>query len=136
VARHARKYYLGLVTIWQKVGDLTLSEHGETILTNSDMKLLLKQSDEIIGAADERFRFTPGERRFLLGALKGEGLLLARGGRWPLKIEASPAEHRLATTNPRDLLEIRSEDARAHSASHDATGQRGTGNNHVVAVGR
>jgi conjugal transfer ATP-binding protein TraC len=105
VARRARKYYLGLVTIWQKVGDLTGSEHGETILTNSDMKLLLKQSEEIIDVADARFRFTPGERRFLLGALKGEGLLLARGGRWPIKIESSPAEHRLATTNPRDLLD-------------------------------
>src|SRR5438067_8818296 len=32
------------------------SEHGETILTNSDMKLLLKQSEEIIGAADARFQ--------------------------------------------------------------------------------
>jgi hypothetical protein len=105
VARRARKHYLGLVTIWQKVGDLSGSEHGDTILTNSEMKLLLKQSEEIIDVADARFRFTPGERRFLLGALKGEGLLLARGGRWPLKIEASPAEHRLVTTNPRDLVE-------------------------------
>jgi type IV secretory pathway VirB4 component len=106
VARRARKHYLGLITIWQKVGDLTGSEHGETILTNSEMKLLLKQSEEIIDVADGRFRFTPSERRFLLGALKGEGLLLARGGRWPLKIEASPAEHRLATTNPRELVDL------------------------------
>jgi hypothetical protein len=104
VARRARKHYLGLVTIWQKVGDLTGSEHGDTILTNSEMKLLLKQSEEIIDAADARFRFTPSERRFLLGALKGEGLLFARGGRWPIRIDASPAEHRLATTNPRELL--------------------------------
>jgi conjugal transfer ATP-binding protein TraC len=106
LARRARKYYLGLVTIWQKVGDLVGTEHGETVLTNSDMKLLLKQSDEIIEAADARFRFTPSERRFLLGALKGEGLLFARGGRWPIKIEASPAEHRLATTNPRELQDL------------------------------
>ena len=100
------KHYLGLVTIWQKVGDLTGSEHGDTILTNSEMKLLLKQSEEIIDAADARFRFTPGERRLLLGALKGEGCSSARGGRWPIKIEASPAEHRLATTNPRDLSSL------------------------------
>jgi hypothetical protein len=106
VARRARKHDLGLVTIWQKVADLTGSEHGETILTNSEMKLLLKQSEEIIDAADARFRFTPGERRFLLGALKGEGLLFARGGRWPITIQASPAEHRLATTNPRELQDM------------------------------
>jgi hypothetical protein len=59
VARRARKHYLGLVTIWQKVGDLTGSDHGETILTNSEMKLLLKQSEEIIDAADARFRSRP-----------------------------------------------------------------------------
>jgi hypothetical protein len=106
VARRARKHYLGLVTIWQRVGDLTGSEHGDTILTNSETKLLLKQSEEIIDAADARFRFTPSERRFLLGALKGEGLLFARGGRWPIRIEASPAEHRLATTNPRDMVDL------------------------------
>jgi hypothetical protein len=122
VVRRARKHYLGLVTIWQKVGDLTGSEHGETILNNSEMKLLLKQSEEIIDAADARFRFTPGERRLLLGALKGEGLLLARGGRWPIKIEASPAEHRLVTTNPRELVELA--EVRSNGTSFRANGSR------------
>ena len=122
VARRARKHYLGLVTIWQKVGDLTGTEHGDTILTNSEMKLLLKQSEEIIDAADARFRFTPGERRFLLGALKGEGLLLARGGRWPIKIEASAAEHRLATTNPRELVDLA--EVRSNGTSLRANGSR------------
>jgi len=66
----ARKRYLGLVTIWQKVGDLVESEDGETILGNSEMKLPLKQSEEIIDVADARFRFTPSKCRLLLGALK------------------------------------------------------------------
>ena len=135
LARRARKYYLGLVTIWQKVGDLTGSEHGETVLTNSDMKLLLKQSDEIIDAADARFRFTPSERRFLLGALKGEGLLFARGGRWPIKIEASPAEHRLATTNPRELLDLAGANAQALDAGI-TTSPRGEKNGRSALVGR
>ena len=95
--------------------------------------MLLKQSEEIIDVADARFRFTPSERRFLLGALKGEGLLLARGGRWPIKIEASPAEHRLATTNPRDLVDgapERSEDVyRAHASALTRAA------NHEVATG-
>jgi hypothetical protein len=132
VARRARKHYLGLITIWQKVGDLTATEHGETILTNSEMKLLLKQSEEIIDVADERFRFTPGERRFLLGALKGEGLLLARGGRWPLRIEASPAEHRLATTNPRDLVELAAQ-SRQDALPLTIEPQRVNGNTRAVA---
>jgi hypothetical protein len=113
VARRARKYYLGLVTITQKVSDLTGSEHGDTILTNAAMKLLLKQSEEIIDAADARFRFTASERQLLLGAAKGEGLLLAKGGRWPIKIESSPAENRLATTDPRELDRLAAEAAEA-----------------------
>jgi hypothetical protein len=106
MARRARKYYLGLVTITQKVGDLTGSEHGDTILTNAAMKLLLKQTAEIIDAADARFRFTWEERRWLLGASKGEGLLLAGGQRHQIRILASKAEHALVTTNPRELAEL------------------------------
>jgi hypothetical protein len=86
------------------------------------MKLLLKQSEEIIDAADARFRLTPGERRFLLGALKGEGLLFARGGRWPIRIEASPAEHRLATSNPRELVDLMRE--RTNRMPHSSNGFR------------
>jgi hypothetical protein len=103
MARRARKYYLGLVTITQKVADLTDCEHGDTILTNSDMVLLLKQKAEIIEAADARFRLTQEERQLLLGADKGEGLLFVRGNRVPIQIVPSPAERRLATTNPREL---------------------------------
>lgn len=65
--------------------------------------LLLKQKAETIDAATARFRLTPDERQVLLGADKGEGLLLVRGNRIPLQVIASEAEYRLATTNPRDL---------------------------------
>jgi len=106
VARRARKHYLGLVTITQKMADLSSSEHGDTILTNAAMKLLLKQTSEIIDVADARFRFTWDERRWLLGAARGEGLLLVGGQREQIRIVASKAEHRLATTNPRELLEV------------------------------
>ena len=72
------------------------------------MVLLLKQKAESIGAVDARFRLTSEERQLLLGADKGEGLLLVSGRRLgslriPLQVVASPAEYRLATTNPRDL---------------------------------
>ena len=49
----------------------------------------------------------PGMTANVLGANKGEGLLFARGVRLRLTIEASPAEHRLATTAPRELAELR-----------------------------
>jgi hypothetical protein len=106
MARRARKYYLGLVTITQQVADLSGDGCGETILNNAAQVLLLKQKADTIEAATERFRLTADERQLLLGADKGEGLLLVRGNRIPLQVVASNAEYRLATTNPRDLEEI------------------------------
>jgi type IV secretory pathway VirB4 component len=108
IARRARKYYLGLATLSQKLEDFTGCEHGETVLQNAAMVLLLKQKAESIDAVDARFRLTGEERQLLLGADKGEGLLMVTGRRLgslrvPLQIVASPTEYRLATTNPRDL---------------------------------
>jgi hypothetical protein len=106
MARRARKYYLGLVTITQQVADLADEGHGETILSNAAQILLLKQKADTIDAATARFRLTPDERQLLLGADKGEGLLLVRGNRIPLQVVASKAEYQLATTNPRDLEDL------------------------------
>jgi type IV secretory pathway VirB4 component len=106
MARRARKHYLGMVTISQTVGNLTNSEHGDTILSNAVMKLLLKQRSDTIAAADTRFHLTSEERRWLLSAGKGEGLLLVDNQRHQIRILASRAEHRLITTNPRELAEL------------------------------
>jgi len=105
MARRARKYYLGLVTITQDVADFLGSEHGRTVLANAAMKLLMKQDSTTIEPVSAAFQLSPEERQFLLAAGKGEGLFFARGGHIALRVEASPAEHRLATTAPRELAE-------------------------------
>jgi conjugal transfer ATP-binding protein TraC len=106
MARRARKYYLGLVTITQDVADFLGSEHGRAVLVNAAMKLLLKQDTTTVDVVAESFQLTPEERQYLLGAQKGEGLLFARGVRLPLIVESSPAEHRLVTTAPRELFDV------------------------------
>jgi type IV secretory pathway VirB4 component len=106
MARRARKYYLGLVTITQDVADFVRSDHGRAVLVNAAMKLLLKQDATTVEAVTDAFQLTLEERQYLLGANKGEGLLFAGGARMPISIEASPAEHRLATTAPRELAEL------------------------------
>jgi conjugal transfer ATP-binding protein TraC len=106
MARRARKYYLGLVTITQDVADFLRSDNGRAVLVNAAMKLLLKQDATTVDSVGEAFQLTPHERQYVLGANKGEGLLFARGARVPLSIDASPAEHRLATTAPRELAEL------------------------------
>jgi hypothetical protein len=129
MARRARKYYLGLVTITQQVADLADAGHGETIRSNAAQVLLFKQKADTIDAATARFRLTADERQMLLGADKGEGLLLVRGNRIPLQIVASKAEYHLATTNPRDLEELAATDVRA------ATGDTASSNVGLVSVG-
>jgi type IV secretory pathway VirB4 component len=111
MARRARKYYLGLVTITQDAADFLHSEHGRAVLVNASMKLLMKQDATTVEPIAEAFQLTPQERQYVLGARKGEGLLFARGFRLALSIEASPAEHRLATTAPRELAELQLNEA-------------------------
>jgi type IV secretory pathway VirB4 component len=131
MARRARKYYLGLVTITQQVADLSGDGHGETILSNAAQLLLLKQKADTIDAATERFRLTADERQLLLGADKGEGLLLVRGNRIPLQVVASKAEYRLVTTNPGDLEELGRNSTTQPAARRGATG----GNADKTSVG-
>jgi DNA helicase HerA-like ATPase len=120
MARRARKHYLGLVTITQQVSDLGDGGHGESILANAAQVLLLKQKAETIDAATTRFRLTSDERQLLLGADKGEGLLLVRGNRIPLQVVASLTEYRLATTSPRDLEQLALESRKAPAAPRAA----------------
>jgi type IV secretory pathway VirB4 component len=108
MARRARKYYLGLVTITQDVADFLGSEQGRTVLTNAAIKLLMKLDSATIDPVVAAFQLSPEERQFLLAAGKGEGIFFARGSHVALKVEASPAEHRLATTAPRELAALAS----------------------------
>jgi hypothetical protein len=120
MSRRARKYYLGLVTITQDVGDFLGVDHGRTVLANAALKLLMKQDAAIIDPVVSAFQLSSEERQFLLAAGRGEGLFFARGSHVALKVEASPVEHRLATTAPREVA------ARAGRANENgaANGER------------
>jgi hypothetical protein len=114
------------VTITQDAADFLRSDAGRAVLVNAAMKLLLKQDPTTVDTVAEAFQLTPAERQHLLGAGKGEGLLFARGARMALTIEASPAEHRLATTAPRELAERAALAERTKLAAHvnNTGGQR------------
>lgn len=124
MARRARKYYLGLVTITQDVADFLRSEHGRTVLTNAAIKFLMKQDSATIGPVVEAFELSPEERQFLLGADKGQGLFFAWGSRVAMQVKACPAEHKLATTAPRELAELaaQADDGAAGNGRPEATG--------------
>lgn len=111
LSRRARKYWLGVVTVVHGAEILLGSPAGRAVLGTAAAKLVLKQGEAGIDAATATFGVTEAERRYLLGADKGEGLFLARGGRVPLRVVASPAEHTLITTAPRELAALASGDA-------------------------
>jgi type IV secretory pathway VirB4 component len=105
MSRQARKYYLGLTTVTQDVEDFLATPEGHTVLANSSVQLLMRQDSSTIDAVAQTFRLSAGEREFLLSCRKGEGLFFARGNHIALRVEASPMEHSLVTTDPAELVE-------------------------------
>ena len=100
MAKRARKHRLGLQFITQDVQDL-LSEDtsraitghsGRALLQNAAFKLLLQQDAAAIATVGEAFDLPVDLQRWLLSCPRGDGLLLARGGRFPVRIEATPEE--------------------------------------------
>jgi len=109
MARRARKRWLGLTTVTQDVEDFLASPDGHTVLANSSVQLLMRQDSSTVGLVEETFSLSRGEREFLLGCRKGEGLFLVRGNHIALRVEASPLEHALASTDPAQLAQQRTE---------------------------
>jgi Helicase HerA, central domain len=103
LARRARKRYLALVTITQNPELFATDEWGGVVAANAATKVFKKQDRTSGEAITARFQLTSGERQRMLSFGKHEALLLAGGKRVIIQIEASPLEHALATTDPREL---------------------------------
>jgi conjugal transfer ATP-binding protein TraC len=102
LVKRARKYYLGVTTITQDVGDFLRSPYGKPIVTNSAMKILLKQSTAAIENIKEIFNLTEGEAQVLLQSSVGQGIFFAGPRHVAIEIIAFPTEHKIITTNPKE----------------------------------
>jgi hypothetical protein len=100
MAKAARKRAAGLTVVTQDVADLLGTDLGHAVVANAATQLLLGQAPQAIDAVGDAFGLTGGERRMLLTAPTGHGLLLSGTCRVPFQAVASPAEHRLAVTDP------------------------------------
>ena len=105
--KRARKYYLGVTVISQNVDDFLASPYGKAIITNSALKLLLKQSSAAINQIAEVFYLSQGEKQLLVSAGVGEGIFFAGQNHVALRVISSPDEHALSTTKPSEVLEAR-----------------------------
>ncbi len=100
MAKRARKHRLGLQFITQDVQDLlsedtsrTITGHsGRALLQNAAFKLLLQQDAAAISTVGDAFDLPEDLQRWLLSCPRGDGLLLARGNRFPVRIEATAEE--------------------------------------------
>lgn len=109
LSKRARKYYLGLTIISQDVEDFIGSKYGRSVINNSSMQILMKQSTASIDKVASVFGLTEGEKFLLLECEVGEGLFFAGLNHVALKVIASYTEDQLITTNPQELLEIQAE---------------------------
>ena len=106
LAKRGRKYYLGLATITQDVGDFLKSPYGLPIITNSSIQILLKQSPSSIDIVQKTFNLTDEEKFLLLESGVGEGIFFAGLKHVALKIVASYTEDQIITSDPSQLLKI------------------------------
>lgn len=107
IAKRGRKYYLGLATITQDVGDFMKSPYGIPIITNSSIQLLLKQSPSTIDVLQKTFNLTEEEKYLLLEANTGEGIFFVGLKHVATKIIASYTEDQIITSDPSQVLAIK-----------------------------
>ena len=105
IAKRARKYYLGVTTITQDVGDFLKSEYGRPIITNSSIQILMKQSPATIDVVKKSFNLTTEEKSLLLETAVGEGVFFAGQKHVAIRVVASPTEHEIVTTSPKEIIE-------------------------------
>lgn len=105
ITKRARKYYLGVTTITQDVEDFLGQDIGKAIVTNSALKLLMKQSPTAIDRVAEVFKLSDGEKQLLLSADVGEGIFFAGPNHVAIRVVASDEEYKLASTKPQEKVQ-------------------------------
>jgi hypothetical protein len=104
LARSARHYHAGLQLATQDIVEFLRSEFGESIVKQCDMRVLLGQTPEGADSLTRYFDLTPAERRSLIHARPGEGLLFVGRSHTAFEAVASRREYAMLTTRPSDLL--------------------------------
>jgi type IV secretory pathway VirB4 component len=100
MSKAGRKRHAGLTVITQDVADLLGTDLGQAVVSNAATQILLKQAPQAIDAVGDAFGLTGGERRLLLAARPGQGLLISGIARTGFEAISSAQEHALCTTSP------------------------------------
>jgi conjugal transfer ATP-binding protein TraC len=107
LVKRGRKYFLGVATITQDVGDFLKSPYGIPIITNSSIQILLKQSPTTIDELQRTFNLTDEEKYLLLESDRGEGIFFAGLKHVAIKNIASYTEDQIITSDPSQVLAMK-----------------------------
>jgi hypothetical protein len=91
--KRSRKRTCGLTIITQDLSDVLSTSLGESIINNSSIHLLLRQTPHAVEGVGAAFGLSEGERQFLVAAPQGHGLLLVAGERAAIRVVTSAYEH-------------------------------------------
>ena len=113
IFRTFRKYRASAIAISQTIDDFSKSKVAQAVLPNSSIKWILRQK----GDQEEMRKVLELNRREMdlisrLTSIKGqfsECFLMSENKRQVVRIEATPLEYWLFTTDPSDLIEIERE---------------------------
>ncbi|MFY1700187.1 VirB4 family type IV secretion system protein [Micromonospora sp. WMMA1923] len=98
LSKAGRKRHTGLTVVTQDAADILGTDLGQAVVANAATQILLRQAPQAIDAVGDAFGLTAGERRLLLAAHRGHGLLISGTHRTAFEAIASDTEHHLATT--------------------------------------
>lgn len=105
--KRARKYWLGVTTITQDVGDFMKSSFGKPVITNSAITMLMKQSPATIDFVQKSFNLTDQEKMVLLESPVGLGIFFAGLKHVLIRVIASPIEDEFITSSPEEIKKIK-----------------------------
>lgn len=124
LVKRGRKYFLGVATITQDVGDFLKSPYGVPIITNSSIQILLKQSPTTIDELQRTFNLTDEEKYLLLESDRGEGIFFAGLKHVAIKNIASYTEDQIITSDPSQVLAMKKADQEREEDREVATENR------------
>ena len=105
MAKSARKHWAGLTVVTQDAADLLGSPLGQAVVANAATQILLRQAPQSIEVLTEAFGLSAGERAYLLGAARGQGLLASGVDRVAFSTLASPTEDAICRTGISAVLD-------------------------------
>lgn len=113
VFRTFRKYSASAIAISQSMDDFANSKVSSAILPNSSVKWILKQTGGNLGSLQKILNLNSRELKLVesVTSKKGfysEAFLIAGDERQVVKIESTPLEYWLSTTDPMDLKALES----------------------------